>query len=242
MTARWTIVDLVLVVLGALGGSMVGFFAATLFTSDQNVALLASLVGQFVGSVGVLALIGRMRGLGFESLGFDLHVGDLLYVGLGVVLQIGLSLLLSPLQQILVPEGGPSQELTDVFMGLETPGTRIMMVAVATLMAPISEELMFRGVLLRALQHRSRRTILLVTSLVFAAFHLVGVTSTAAGVIVFVQILIVGLVLAQVTLRHDRLGPAIFIHGGFNLVAALVLLLPPELLEELEQTAAWLSL
>jgi hypothetical protein len=32
-------------------------------------------------------------------------------------------------------------------------------------------------------------------------------------------------------LRSNRLGPAIFIHSGFNLLAAIVLLLPPELLE-----------
>ncbi|HLT95214.1 MAG TPA: type II CAAX endopeptidase family protein [Acidimicrobiia bacterium] len=240
MTDRWTIVDLVLVVLGALGGSMVGYVIAAALTPDPNVALLSSLVGQFVGSVGVLALISRMRGLGFDSLGFDLRLTDLLYVGVGVALQIGLSVLLAPLQGLLMPEGGPSQELADAFMGLDTPGTKIVMVAVATFMAPLSEELMFRGILLRALQNRSRRAIVLITSLVFAAFHLVGVTSVPAGVIVFIQIVIVGLVLAHVTLRHDRLGPAIFIHGGFNLVAALVLLLPREILEQLEQAGAWL--
>jgi membrane protease YdiL (CAAX protease family) len=36
-----------------------------------------------------------------------------------------------------------------------------------------------------------------------------------------------------VTLRTKRLGPAIFIHSGFNLLAAVVLLLPTELLESI---------
>ena len=45
------------------------------------------------------------------------------------------------------------------------------------------------------------------------------------------QLFIVGIVLAWVTLRNGRLGPAIFIHSGFNLLAALVLLIPSELLE-----------
>ena len=90
---------------------------------------------------------------------------------------------------------------------------------------------MFRGVLLRALESKSRRTVMVVTSLVFAAFHLLGVTSVGAGVLVFVQIFLVGLVLAHVTLRHGRIGPAMFVHSGFNLVAAVILLLPQEVLE-----------
>jgi membrane protease YdiL (CAAX protease family) len=42
-----------------------------------------------------------------------------------------------------------------------------------------------------------------------------------------------GLVLGYLTLRHDRLGPAIFTHAGFNLLAAIVLLLPPGVLDRL---------
>ena len=72
-----------------------------------------------------------------------------------------------------------------------------------------------------------------VTAAVFALFHLVGVTSVGAGVLVFLQIFLVGLVLAHVTLRSGRLGPAIFLHAGFNLLAALVLLLPEELEDQL---------
>lgn len=235
MTPRWTLVDLVLVVLGALGGSLVGGALGAVFGADTNTWLLASFGGQFVGTVGVLWLIGRGRGLGADSLGFEIRPGDFLYLGLGVGLQIAIAILFIPLQQLLVPEGGASQEVTELFAQLENPIARLAMVAIATLLAPVAEELMFRGVLLRALSHRSRRTILVVTSLVFALFHLTGVSSVGAGVLVFIQIFLVGLVLAHLTLRHDRLGPAIFVHSGFNLLAALILLLPPEILEQLGQ-------
>jgi membrane protease YdiL (CAAX protease family) len=33
--------------------------------------------------------------------------------------------------------------------------------------------------------------------------------------------------------RKGRLGPAIFIHSGFNLLALLILLMPPDLVERL---------
>ncbi|HEX6146058.1 MAG TPA: CPBP family glutamic-type intramembrane protease, partial [Acidimicrobiia bacterium] len=75
-----------------------------------------------------------------------------------------------------------------------------------------------------------------VTALVFAFFHMLGLQPSRilqAAAVVLPQLFVVGLVLAWVTLRSKRLGPAIFIHSGFNLLAAVVLLLPPELLESL---------
>jgi membrane protease YdiL (CAAX protease family) len=78
---------------------------------------------------------------------------------------------------------------------------------------------------------------MVVTSLVFALFHLLGLDPNRlvqAAAVVLPQLFIVGLVLAWVTLRTKRLGPAIFIHSGFNLLAAVVLLVPPDLLEQIE--------
>ncbi len=76
------------------------------------------------------------------------------------------------------------------------------------------------------------------TALVFSVFHLLGLDPTRmlqAAAVVLPQLFIVGLVLAWLTLRTGRLGPAIFVHSGFNLLAAVVLLLPPELLERASQ-------
>lgn len=231
--------DLVLVVLGALGGSLVGQGAAAAFTDDVNTLLLVSFAGQFVGTLGVLWLLGRSKGLGYESLGFDIQPGDVLYIGLGVGLQIAIALLFIPLQEVLVPEGEPSQDLIQMFSQLDSGAARIAMTAIAVFLAPLTEELMFRGVLLKSLVHRSRTFVLVVTSLVFALFHLAGTSSMGAGILVFIQIFLVGLVLAHLTLRHGRLGPAIFVHSGFNLLAALLLLLPEEVMEELGQAAGW---
>jgi len=227
--------DLVLIVLGALGRSLLAGAAASLADAPAETVLLATFGGQYVGTLGVMWVIARTRRLGPESLGFDIHPADVTYLGLGVALQIAIAILFAPLQQLLLPDQGPSQEVAEIFAALQGFGPRLAMVAVSTLLAPLSEELMFRGVLLRALESKSRRTVMVVTSLVFAAFHLLGVTSVGAGVLVFVQIFLVGLVLAHVTLRHGRIGPAMFVHSGFNLVAAVILLLPQEVLEQLGQ-------
>ncbi|CAN5868543.1 hypothetical protein BH23ACT5_BH23ACT5_12470 [soil metagenome] len=237
MTPRWTIIDFVVVALGGLAGALVFGVPAMVWGEGGDAAIISSIVGQYLGHLGVLWLLGRGRGLGAESLGFEIRPGDILYVGLGVAFQIVLAIVFIPAQRLLVPEGG-AQDMAEIFGQLGSPAVRIAVVAVTAVLAPLVEELMFRGVLLRSLAHRSRRTVLVTTSVVFAAFHLTGVSSVPAGILIFTQIFIVGLFLGHLTLRHERIGPAIFVHGGFNLVAALILLIPPELLEELQQSAA----
>ncbi|HSL27382.1 MAG TPA: CPBP family glutamic-type intramembrane protease, partial [Acidimicrobiia bacterium] len=71
-------------------------------------------------------------------------------------------------------------------------------------------------------------------------FHVFGLTGDILrGVILTVPaFFLIGLILARVTLRQGRLGPAIFVHSGYNLLALIVLLLPPELLEQAAQTGS----
>lgn len=235
MTPRWTYVDFVLVVLGGVAGVLVASSASLLFSMSESTLVFVGLAGQVVGHLVVLWLIGRTRHLGFESLGFDLRPSDGLYVGLGIVLQVAVALLFEPLRQLLVPENQSSQELIRIFDELDSPAAGVVMVTVTTFLAPLVEELMFRGVLLKAMHGRSRIAILLVTSTVFGLFHVAGTSSGGAAVLVFCQIFLVGLTLAHVTLKHQRLGPAIFMHAGFNLLTSIILLLPPEVIEQLEQ-------
>jgi membrane protease YdiL (CAAX protease family) len=108
-----------------------------------------------------------------------------------------------------------------------------MSLLVSVVLAPVTEELAFRGVLIKALGERSRRTLIVVSAAVFSLFHVLGLAADnllAAAAVVLPQLFIVGAVLAWVTLRSGRLGPAIFLHSGWNLLAALILLLPPEIL------------
>lgn len=234
MNPRWTLVDFFLVALGGVAGALVFGIGAYLY-SDNEVLVILSLVGQYVGHVAVIWLISRSRSLDADSLGFDLRPADALYVGVGVALQIGLALLFVPVQELLLPEGETAQDVAAVLQELTTPLGRIAAVVMTTLVAPLVEELMFRGVLHRAMEGRSRRVILAVGALVWAAFHLLGVASANAGILVFAQVFVVGLVLGHLALRHGRIGPSIFVHAGFNLLAAIFLLLPPELIDQLEQ-------
>jgi len=93
----------------------------------------------------------------------------------------------------------------------------------AAVAAPVVEELTYRGVLLRSLRRRMGvRATILVSSITFAALHIFSVDLTDPqwllqfGLLI-PQLFLVAVPLAWLTLKHDRLGPAIFTHAGFNL-------------------------
>jgi membrane protease YdiL (CAAX protease family) len=141
--------------------------------------------------------------------------------------QLVLAILFAPLARRLLPNVDTAQEIGDVIASVQSTVVLTVIIVSTVVLAPVVEELMFRGVLLKAMGDRSPKAIMVVTALVFAAFHLVGLdpdTFLPAAAVVFPQLVIVGAALAWVTLRNGRLGPAIMLHSGFNLVAAIAIL------------------
>lgn len=229
MPRPWSLIDFLFVFLGGLLGSGL-FLALGALIGGEELTLVLALAGQYVGHLIVLWALARGR----EDLGFSVHASDARYLGAGLLLQLGLAILFLPLSNLLLPEGETAQEVAGAIAGLETVPARVVAVLIAVVVAPVTEELTFRGVLLKIFQRRSPRLAIFLTALVFSAFHLIGLPTDRflqAAAVVMPQLFIVGIVLAWVTLRNGRLGPAIFIHSGFNLLAALVLLIPSELLE-----------
>jgi hypothetical protein len=227
----WTVVDFILVVLGGFLGAGV-FTALSLVWGGDESFLVLGLAGQYVGHLGVLWLLARRKG--YPDLGFSIETGDVRYLFLGLLLQLGLAILFLPLTEYFFPDGESVQQVGSALASLESTAARVAAVLIAVVVAPVTEELTFRGVLLKSMGNRSRRMIIVVTALVFAAFHVIGLDPAhllEASAVVLPQLFIVGVALAWVTLRTGRLGPAIFMHSGFNLLAALVLLVPPELLD-----------
>jgi len=225
----WSLIDFFLVILGGVVGVLV-LLPVDALLGGGDLSLLLALTGQYIGNLLVLWLLAQKR----EELGFAVIGSDAFYLGLGLLLQIALSLLFLPLTSLLFPDGGSAQEVTNAITDLESTPARLAAVLTAVVVAPITEELTFRGVLLKTFQNRGRRFIMIVTSLMFAAFHMLGLPADRfleAAAVVVPTIFLVGLVLAWITLRTGRLGPAIFILSGYDLLAAQVLLVPPELLE-----------
>lgn len=233
---RWRVRDFVLIMAGGLATGIAALLGTLAAEASQEVTLVATSVAQYGGHLVILGRLARRRG-GMGELGFTIQASDLVYLFLGVLLQITVPLLFLPLAN-LVGEGQPAQALGEQIQGLAGMVPRAMMAVVVAVLAPVTEELMFRGVLLRAVPGGARRS-MVVTALVFSVFHVFGLSGDfLRGLILTVPtFFLVGLIMASVTIRRRRLGPAIFIHSGFNLLALLVLFLPAELLEQARQTA-----
>jgi uncharacterized protein len=231
VTRSWSVVDFILIMAGGLLGSAV-FAAVGIFVDDEELFVVLALAGQYVGHLFVFWLINRSKPP--NSIGLEVQGRDSVYVVAGVGLQLALSILFLPLVLVLFPDGGPAQEIGSVISELTSTAARVSSIFLSVVLAPITEEIAFRGVLIKALGNRSRRTLIIVSAAVFSLFHVLGLATgdfARAAAAVLPQLFIVGVVLAWVTLRSERLGPAIFLHSGFNLLASLVLLLPPDLIE-----------
>ncbi len=95
--------------------------------------------------------------------------------------------------------------------------------------APISEELFFRGLVLRSVakRFRSNRAAAIggvaVSTLLFTAVHIQSTTPDGLTVLLS-SIGVVGLILGVMAVRFDRLGPSIGAHATLNLVAVVAVL------------------
>lgn len=230
MNRSWTVVDFILIWLGGLLGTGL-FFALGLAADNDDLLIVLGLAGQYVGNLVVFWLLRRIkedRGVGFRVEG-----ADFFYIGLGLIFQIAMALLLLPLANLLFPEGQPPQEIADTIANADSLMLQVSLVVAAVVLAPITEELLFRGVLLRALEPRGRVFAMVTSAVVFSSVHVLGLDLEffwQSALVVLPPLFILGLVLAKVTQRTGRLGPAIFLHSGWNLLAAFVLLLPTDLL------------
>jgi membrane protease YdiL (CAAX protease family) len=104
-------------------------------------------------------------------------------------------------------------------------GELVALLILAVLVAPPVEELIFRGVLLRALMRRIRFwPAALVSSALFAALHLYEVGSAASMVLLFASIFVFGLGQCLLVRWTGRLATSITAHAISNAVAALLTL------------------
>jgi membrane protease YdiL (CAAX protease family) len=229
-TPRLTLWDFVVVLVAGLVGSVLG---AVVVGPDASPAEIFGVLfgAQYGGHLLGLMVVLRRRRMTLADLGFEADISNLGYVGLGVVLQIALLVLMVPFAQLLGVDAESPQEIQNVISGeLGTAGLIAAIITIA-LLGPVVEELMFRGVVLKALLVRwGRNAAIFGSAAAFAVLHLLGLDFTRLAVsaaLTLPRFFIMGLVLAYLTLRKGTLGPAIFTHAGFNLIGVIVTFAAP---------------
>ncbi len=227
----WSVVDFVLVWLGGFVGAGIFLLVGEALSSEWSIVL--GLAGQYLGNIAVFAYLSRRKD--FSDIGFAIEGSDFSFIALGVFLQLMVAIASRPLVEYLFPDGGSAQQIAEAMSDVDASTLlKVTFFTAAVVMAPVTEELMFRGVLLRAMAHRGRTFVIVMTATVFAAVHVIGLDlerPLASAAVVLPPVFILGLILAWITLRTERLGPAILLHSGWNLLAAVVLLIPNELFE-----------
>lgn len=193
----------------------------------------------YVLLIGYVVGVARRRGLGSLATDFglelrwvDLLIGVGLAIGVRVASVVVDDVALHVLHLPDAPTGNlelPKQFVWAVIVGL----------GIASLIAPIVEELYFRGLLMRAVRNavirrsraegagatrRARTISILVSAVVFASFHLYEAKNPTMLFVLGVNILIFGLVAGAVASATKRLGPSIIMHIATNAFATVLVL------------------
>jgi membrane protease YdiL (CAAX protease family) len=197
-------------VLGTIGSAISGDEPG--HTGTLTFGLL--LLGQAGGWVLALILVSRRKGRGSlrADFGLAVRIRDFRYFVAGIGISIVLGVLLSPIVHIL------DNERQGVVQDLETShGFRLAMLAVfALLVAPVCEESLFRGLLLRALRRRfSPEIAVLGAALVFALVHPL-LDPTWGSLAVVPALFGLGAVSGIFAVRRGDLSVSIMLHVGFN--------------------------
>lgn len=235
-SARWGIPDIVLgllfiiavVAVATVLGLVIGGFdtlddlvEGDLSGADAVVFLALTTLGQGAAMGIWPVIVARWKGRGVKAdFGWRFEWVDLAY-GLGVggvmlFLAAGIGAAVSALVG-LDPGADESSNTQIISDAADGPAFVIILIA-AVVMAPIVEELFFRGLCLRAIEKRFGTVVgVIASTFLFTLPHFTN-PSLAGTAVLFSVIATVGLVLAILTVKTGRLGAAVIAHAVFNAV------------------------
>lgn len=181
-----------------------------------------SLFAQQLGQVLWPLLVARWKGWGAVvdwRLGFKL-VDIPLGIGTAVIAAGSAGVAAAVATGLVGLEDATEAENTQILTDAQGTAWVWFMVYAAVIVAPIAEELFFRGLTLRAFEKRGGPVLAVVGStVVFTLLHFNG-GGWAATAVLFAAIGAVGTVLSIVTLWVGRLWPAVIAHMLFNALGA----------------------
>ena len=228
---RWGLGDALLAfVLSFVGAAIVGWIAivasGTEIGNDGKIpvtapVLLGAVAGQYGGWLAWMYVASRVKGRGSlrDDFGFVVHVlKDWPMIPLGLALEIVAAIVLLPISRLVDHTPQEVVQELDTASGAKL----VVLVITALVVAPVIEELFFRGLLLRALQRRlaAPRAVAL-SALAFGLAHVL--TDWGSGV-VLPALVALGMISGVFAVRTGNLSRSILLHVGFNLLAVLAVL------------------
>lgn len=206
----------------AFGGGIVAVaIVHAIVGADTGVTVVFGILvpAQSLGMLAVLLLIAPRRQPWRQALRWSMRWSDSVGVIVGLGLQVALSIVSAVFVEHVLRRDPPTQELIDVAAGASGVLDWGLIALGVVVLGPLAEETVFRGVVLRALERRGRRTAVYGSAAMFALIHLLDPNTLVAVPLFFV----LGIVLGNEVLRTGRLGRAVAIHAGFNLMTVIAL-------------------
>ncbi len=174
---------------------------------------------QFAVMLGGIQLVSSRKGTGDIRKDFRLNYqqGDWVALLIGVGLLLGAGLILSLVFDALGVDPG-TQQVVEAAEGAERLVEKFVITAVIAVLAPVAEEILFRGMLFDALLSRTsvKRTIW-ISGTVFGLVHLID----PAALPLVPALIGLGVVLGYVRQKTGSLSRPILMHIGFNSVTAI---------------------
>jgi len=162
-----------------------------------------------------LVLIFTWRRISWKHLGFGKFDWNTLGLGCGLLIASYVIIIIHNLILMALKIDTQGNEILELFASLESP---VWFFFVGAVLAPIVEEIFFRGFLFQGFRQKyGWITAALLSSAVFAAAHL--------DLVALIPTFILGCVLAYVYHRSNSVWPGVILHflvNAFGLLAALV--------------------
>lgn len=222
---RWGLGDAVWVWFAALAVALVagGVLVALRGTTEPGAwDIVVGTVVQNGAIVGFVAIVSRVKGTGSlrRDFGYSIHVRDWYWAPIGSGIAIATSLAMVPVTSLL--RNPPEQEVVRI-VGDSRGAVAVLAALAVTLAAPLGEELLARGLLLRSLQRRFAPWLAVaLSSFLFAAVHPL---LDPRAILALVPLLVLSLVSGIQAVRTGDLSRSLWLHVGFNALAAVGLLL-----------------
>jgi membrane protease YdiL (CAAX protease family) len=223
-SARPTVADAILVLLGAQALSIAWVVVVLIVAYPDGLPDPVSTPVQMLFNLGLWLgyglgpiLMARAGGRPpVKVLGATIRPRD---VPAGLALGVAVQLTVLPLLYLVVlrfVDGDPSADARDLLDTAKEPLEMVLLTVSVVIVAPLVEELFFRGLLLGALRRRwGSPAAVAVSAGVFAVVH--------RQLLPLPGLFVLGVVAALLVIRTGRLGPAWTLHAGFNAATVAVI-------------------
>ena len=226
---RWGIGDVIAAFSVGIAVSLVaGVFVVDPDHPNRPTALIVLICAQNFAIIAWLAMVARRKGTGSLRSDFGLElvrpatawIADLPWLFVGVGLQLVALIPIGVLETIY----GHTAKQDVVKTADHATGWQVPVLALTiVLLAPLTEELLFRGALLRSLLRKvAPATAVLLSAVVFGLVHALGDPSIGT-VIALPAIILLGVVSGYQAARTGNLSRSILLHVGFNALSVVFL-------------------